>query len=233
MTVDLGYTAEVFEFVERYLNEYASDPRATELDLRLIETEISNIVKDYPRETEDVLFLGKDFPGYREYFESIKKKIGKNKEYGADKTKELLVELALCKLRLYHLVEAFYGLLGCIRCIDDPTIKTIAVGRLTEIYRLAVIGVQKSSERKSNRHQLILSKQAEAARKNRAASPQEVALIAAIEAERGTTPVRRPNKEADAILDGVNRRLAAEGFATVKVDVVRRRLEKRKNEPRS
>ena len=51
--------------------------------------------------------------------------------------------------------------------------------------------------------------------------------MAAIEAELGTSSILRPYKEAEAMLEAVNRRLGAEDFSPVKVDVVRRRLEKR------
>jgi hypothetical protein len=63
-------------------------------------------------------------------------------------------------------------------------------------------------------------------RKKEKRSNAEAALIDAIRAERGEGTVRRPYKEAVAILDAVNRRMEATGLEPVKVDVVRRRLEK-------
>jgi hypothetical protein len=57
-------------------------------------------------------------------------------------------------------------------------------------------------------------------------APQEAALIEAIKVEHGIEAESRPNKEAGAILDAVNQRLELAGLKTVKVDVVRRRLEK-------
>jgi hypothetical protein len=71
------------------------------------------------------------------------------------------------------------------------------------------------------------------ARSERAGSPEEIALRAAIKAERGKGPVARPTKEATAILLDVNKRLRAGGFDEVKLDKVRRRLEDRKIFPRS
>ena len=57
-------------------------------------------------------------------------------------------------------------------------------------------------------------------------SPEKKALREAIVAERGDGPVDRPTKEAGAILDRVNARLESAGFPPVKIDVVRRQLEK-------
>jgi hypothetical protein len=68
--------------------------------------------------------------------------------------------------------------------------------------------------------------QAGYARRKRKTSPEEMALAAAIEAERGTGPVSKPTKEAGAILSAVNQRLQENGFPIVKVDKVRRRLDK-------
>jgi len=63
--------------------------------------------------------------------------------------------------------------------------------------------------------------------KEMAAKPAEAALHAAIIAERGhVRPVGPCWTEANAILADVNKRLKALGFDPVKVDVVRRRLEK-------
>ncbi len=63
-------------------------------------------------------------------------------------------------------------------------------------------------------------------RKARSETPAELALIEAIEAERGGRPVTQPKKEAGAMLDAVNAKLVDAGHATVKLDVVRRRLGK-------
>ena len=51
--------------------------------------------------------------------------------------------------------------------------------------------------------------------------------MAAIEAERVASPTLSHYKEAEGMLDAVNWRLGAGGFAPVKVDVVRRRLGRR------
>lgn len=68
--------------------------------------------------------------------------------------------------------------------------------------------------------------QAMEARDSRERKPERIALRDAIEAEHVVGPVNRPSKEAAAILDGVNRRLQHAGFEPVKVDRVRRELEK-------
>jgi hypothetical protein len=58
--------------------------------------------------------------------------------------------------------------------------------------------------------------------------PREIAIDEIITAElNGHKPVNRFSKEASAILDGVNIRLAAQKHGQVKVDVIRRRLESR------
>ena len=67
---------------------------------------------------------------------------------------------------------------------------------------------------------------AENARKKRAASNQETTLIDAIIEEHGNKKCERPSKEAGAILKAVNERLKLKKFPAVKVDVIRRRLEK-------
>ncbi len=66
----------------------------------------------------------------------------------------------------------------------------------------------------------------ENARKKRAASNRETALIDAIIEEHGNKKCERPSKEAGAILEAVNKRLKLNKFPAVKVDVIRRRLEK-------
>jgi hypothetical protein len=69
----------------------------------------------------------------------------------------------------------------------------------------------------------ILQMQKNKAKKH---APSEIALIAAIRAEHGTKEATKPFKEAGAILSAVNLRLEAGGLKPVKVDVIRRRLEK-------
>jgi hypothetical protein len=64
------------------------------------------------------------------------------------------------------------------------------------------------------------------ARKKRSESPQELALRKAIVAARGNGPVEKPSKEADSIWNEVNSQLKRDGFKIVKIDVIRRRLEK-------
>jgi hypothetical protein len=118
-------------------------------------------------------------------------------------------------------------LVGCIKYINDDTVKNIAFLRAQWLHTYAIHGLLKLGESDSIAHQFFLSKQAKAARRKRAANPRENALMAAIEAELGTSPILRPNKEAEAMLDAVNLRLGAGGFGPVKVDVVRRRLETR------
>jgi hypothetical protein len=77
-----------------------------------------------------------------------------------------------------------------------------------------------------NAEKILQVNQAGLARQARARAPKEIALRAAIDAEYRPRTECRPTKEASAMLDSVNRRLAADGFDPVNVDVVRRRLEK-------
>jgi hypothetical protein len=95
------------------------------------------------------------------------------------------------------------------------------------LYFRALYGIEKISADIPNGQHFVLAKRAKAAREKRAASPQEDAITAAIEAEQAASPTLRPYKEALAMLHAVNHQLETAGFAPVKVDVVRRRLEKR------
>ncbi|HEY4848003.1 MAG TPA: hypothetical protein VIH87_09485 [Methylocella sp.] len=58
----------------------------------------------------------------------------------------------------------------------------------------------------------------------RASAPAEVALRAAIEAERRPGQIEHPWKEASAIRDAVNKRLKSDGFGPVKVGKILLRL---------
>lgn len=60
----------------------------------------------------------------------------------------------------------------------------------------------------------------------RANSKAERALWSAVVSEAREGMIARPSKEASAIIDGVNKILKEAGHAPVKLDVVRRRLEK-------
>lgn len=84
----------------------------------------------------------------------------------------------------------------------------------------ATVGISESTK------WVLKARQAEIARKARAAKPQEIALGEIISSELGNRSVPRPAKEAAAILDSVNARLGAAGFPPVSVDVVYRRLKK-------
>ena len=63
-------------------------------------------------------------------------------------------------------------------------------------------------------------------RAKRAEAPSEQALRAAISKFHGVKRPRKPNKIAAAILEQVNAELKFSGFPAVKIDVIRRRLEK-------
>ena len=208
--------AEDLDEIDGILKDIARDPKESEERLR-------QLFDDYPgRPGEDSSSLGST-----EYLDFLLSIAMKSDSRDRQERRKSAHELGLWLFNVDYLNELFVGLLGCIKYIEDLSIREIAFNRIISMYGKAFMGIGKSSENKTNAHRFILTKQAEAARKNCAASPREIALIAAIEAERGTTPILRPNKEADAILDGVNRRLEAAGFEQVKVDVVRRRLEKR------
>lgn len=70
------------------------------------------------------------------------------------------------------------------------------------------------------------SQAAETARASRATSPERIALESAVIELHGNKKCERSSKEAAAILSAVNRRLADGGFGPVKVDAIRRCLEK-------
>jgi hypothetical protein len=62
------------------------------------------------------------------------------------------------------------------------------------------------------------------ARNARAAKPAEKALCTAIVAERGDGPAEKPWREANVILDPVNRKVKSDGYDSVGIDVVYSRL---------
>jgi hypothetical protein len=208
--------AEELDEIDWILKDLVIDPKKSEERLR----QLSDDFPGMPEENPPSL-------GSTEYLDFLLSTASKRDLLDSKKGKKSARELALWQFNVDYLNEQFVGLLCCLKHIRDLSIRKIAINRVISMYGKAFMGIGKISEQKGNAHRFILSKQAEAARKSRAANPREVALIAAIKAERGTTPILRPNKEADAILDGVNRRLEAAGFEQVKVDVVRRRLEKR------
>lgn len=74
----------------------------------------------------------------------------------------------------------------------------------------------------------LMEIRAEKMRASKAArhSGREQALMAAIHAEMESTACKRSYKEATAIREAVNRRLSAEGYEPVSVDVIARRIKK-------
>jgi len=125
-----------------------------------------------------------------------------------------------------------HDLISDIQRIDDQRLKESILHHLhiamTSVHTLGRLGAKHNFDdmRKAVAVKESMIKQAAKARDARANSPDAKALIEAIKAERGDGPVAKPTKEAAAILDGVNGRLEQQGLEPVKVDVVRRRLEK-------
>jgi hypothetical protein len=133
----------------------------------------------------------------------------------------------LIDLELHYLLIRFLEMVGYIECIDDEDVREKAFKALLRIWSSAVSGLDRPALNSPTALHFTRAEQAKAARARRSASPKERALNSAIDAELGGATVSRPTKEADAMLDAVNRRLSESGFEPVKLDVVRRRLEKR------
>lgn len=117
--------------------------------------------------------------------------------------------------------------------LNDPAAASHGFGQLYELMRAAFLigahGAITESARDFFSPRIekdVKNKQAALARLERSKKPAEIALKKAIFDIRGSGPAERPAKEAEAILDEVNRRLEGAGFGAVNVDVVRRRLEK-------
>jgi hypothetical protein len=136
-------------------------------------------------------------------------------------------ELSLQVFELKVIAIKWTEMLGYIKQINDKNVQERAIRAVALICGIAVSGANKPPSSSPSVRHFTLTEQAKAARVRRSASPMERALNSAIETELAGATVLRPAKEAEAMLDAVNRRLKEAGFETVKVDVVRRRLEKR------
>ena len=189
---------------DRFLSDLAIDPKESEATLR-------QLAKDHVEILERTVPSRDASAKYGEFLRS--------------KSPE---EYSNMIFHVRYTMELFAGLLGCIKYIEDNAIRKIVFDRAKSLHVRALLGASNNlHEDNSTVHRFTLTKQAEAARKKRAASPRAMALMAAIEAELGASPIRRPYKEAGAMVDAVNRRLAADGFAEVSVDAVWRQLKKR------
>jgi len=206
------------EDLETYLNEFGIDPKETESLLGQLSEQYKEVLNSrFPTASNNI-----------EYLDFILKSVVEGREVlGKDKLDKSLQELEMMYYKTEKIGILFFGLLGCIKSIGDSSVREIAFSHARGLFIHAIYGVDKVPVNDSNSHHFVLTKRAKAAREKRASSPQEDALMASIEAELGASSISRPHKEAEAMLDAVNRRLGAAGFRPVKVDVVRRRLEKR------
>jgi hypothetical protein len=194
-----------------------------DFDLNKSEAMLAELHKTIYHEHAEIVGFGP--PSNVEYLDFIISRVKANGESYENVEKTTLDSFNSMYLTLAYVSELNHGLLGCIKSIADSSLRRSALRRLSMLSMLAMRVICNIPSNASG-HRFALSKQAKAAREKRAASPREIALIAAIEAELAPS-ILRPSKEAEAILDAVNLRLGANGFAPVKVDVVRRRLERR------
>jgi hypothetical protein len=121
-----------------------------------------------------------------------------------------------------HLRPA-YNALSAILDWQNPIVATLAYAELVNLAAAFFeIGIRATVTESAKKY--FDNRNTRRMRDSRANSCHEQALLAAIKAVRGNGPVTRPAKEANAILDAVNRRLESNGNAPVKLDVIRRRL---------
>jgi hypothetical protein len=134
-------------------------------------------------------------------------------------------EFELIQTAAQYLLIKFDELVWYLKKIDNIEERSRAFSSGLTLLNVAINAINNSSPGSEALALFFQSKQAGTARRKRSERPAEKALQAAIEAELGDRSISRPTKEADAMLDAVNARLSEAGFATVKKDVVRRRLE--------
>ena len=129
-------------------------------------------------------------------------------------------------------MRKIFGPFDKLMSFGDPNVICAARGDVADLFESVAELMQGAfligalTTRNVAAEKILQVDQAARAREARAQTPKEVALRAAIEAERDAGPVRKPTKEAGRILSPVNYRLQEAGFDPVKVDVIRRRLEK-------
>ena len=223
MAENSEFTAEELELIDTHINDTTSDPVESEIRVRKYESMLRKMFSTHGYVIERLYFSEEE--GYWSFLKSEAQ--DEFKVSDPARVSELLVEVKLRWILTKQVWELYSGLRGCINCIDDSNIRKIALRRADRLLSFAKIGVCKMTESNYNAHQFVLSKQAKVARRKKGSNPRQDAITAAIEAEQAAAPTLRPYKDALAMLDAVNRRLETAGFAPVKVDVVRRRLEKR------
>lgn len=134
-------------------------------------------------------------------------------------------ERRLLKYGAVHLRGAVEAVVEGLRQLPDERRRSLEQRDMkVAIYAAFLVG--RFSDATESAIKFAKDERASEARKARAESPSELALIDAIVAERGGGAAERPAKEATAILGAVNIRLKKSGFGSVKIDVIRRRLEK-------
>jgi hypothetical protein len=224
MAEDPEFTTEELELIEKDSNDATNDPVESGIRLRKYESILRKMFSNHGGAIQRLYFSGEET--YWGFLKSQVKDEWKPSE-SARLNDDQLIEVKLRYIPLKQVLELYSGLRGCINCIDDPKIKAIAFRRAYRLLSFAKIGVCKMTKSDNNAHQFALSKQAKVARRKKGSNPRQEAITTAIEAEQAAQPTLRPYKEALAMLGAVNGRLEAAGFAPVKVDVVRRRLQKR------
>jgi hypothetical protein len=137
------------------------------------------------------------------------------------KAEKVAIDRALAELRPdLTTIRVLFSLL--------PLTPDKANSAFTALFRLManLISVSTSAHHTPEAQEHFAKLRAAAMRDIKRKAPKEVALLAAIIAERGNGAAAQPKKEAGAILSDVNKRLRADGFEEVKIDVIRRRLQK-------
>jgi hypothetical protein len=137
-----------------------------------------------------------------------------------------VLELAYSYLRAQYLTITFMEMNWYLKNVKDEGFQENALKCSVNLWAAAMSDLFTPQIDSPNATRYFQAEQAKSAREKRSRRPQEQALQLAIKAELGDRVVTSPSKEADAMLSAVNARLSKEGFAPVKKDVIRRRLEK-------
>lgn len=156
--------------------------------------------------------------GFVTYWEYISK-LAEKEHNKASEAEIRMLEYANEYLNLRLSELAWY-----IQKIDDDSFRDAASDCAFSIWVHAIPKLTDADLSSPNVLRYFRARQAHAARVKNSVRPERQALHAAIEEELAGRIVSQPYKEADAMLDAVNARLAKEGYRAVKRDAVARRL---------
>lgn len=157
---------------------------------------------------------------FMNYWTFIAKEIRYGNEDAIEQTKKLV--------KTIHKCENYYkSLKSILECVDDPDRKNHGMYFLEELYSIFSDVMFFSNPASKTTQHYYQSKQSEEARTKRAEKPEIAALHAAIDKELQGNPINHPYKQAESILDSVNKHLKESHFNPVKVDSIARFLKKR------